>query len=101
VSDVAFYRRLPDESDRKHALVAADLSIEILSPGQNRFAQCEKCYWYLAVGSKQALLNDPEERIVELFGGEISRYRNGDVLPLDDVLPGLELSPAKIFARLV
>src|SRR5438477_7649301 len=66
--DVAFYRHRPHESARKHALEVADLAIEILSPRDDLEEQRAKCQWYLDHGAQIAMLVDPGERSVTLFG---------------------------------
>jgi Uma2 family endonuclease len=99
--DVAFYSRRPRSSRRKHALVAADLSIEILSPSDDLEWQQDKCRWYLQEGSSVALLVDPESRTIQLFtrnDPEPSTYaREMWLQVLDELLPGLRLTPERVF----
>ena len=101
--DVAVYvDRRPRENERRQAIDAADLSIEILSPGDDRLQLRAKCRWYLQHGSKSALLLDPEAELAEYFRpvGAWDTYAGTRVLPLDDILPGLDLTPQAIFAIL-
>ena len=102
--DVAFYRQRPRTSTRKHALVAADLSIEILSPRDDVDEQRAKCRWYLEQGGQFALLVDPAtpRRCVELFGPDAAhgQFYDATRLPLEQLLPGLNLTPDAIFAIL-
>jgi Uma2 family endonuclease len=101
--DVAVYvDRRPRESARREALDLADVSIEILSPDDSRLQLRAKCRWYLEHGSRAALLLDPEAEIAEYFGraGASDTYASTRVLPLDDILPGLDLTPQAIFAIL-
>src|ERR1700737_967774 len=65
--DVAFYRRRPRESARKHALEVADLAVEILSPRDDLDEQQAKCKWYVEHGAQVAMLVDPGRRSVTLF----------------------------------
>src|SRR5919202_1934819 len=100
--DVSVYRARPPENARKHALTVADLSIEIRSPRESLLQQRAKCRWYLEQGSRAALLLDPEAESAEYFGpaGASDTYVGTRVLPLNDILPGLDLTPQAIFAVL-
>jgi Uma2 family endonuclease len=103
LADVAVYvDRRPRENQRRQAIDAADLPIEILSPDDDRLRLRAKCRWYLQRGSKAALLLDPEAEIAESFGPARvwNAYVGTQVLPLEDVLPGLDLTPEAIFAIL-
>jgi Uma2 family endonuclease len=101
--DVGYYRGgKPRLGRAQDALRVADLVVEILSPSDDREQARDKCRWYLAQGASAALLLDPQTDIAEYFG-------SGDVwdaclgtrkLPLDDILPGLELNAAGLFAIL-
>jgi Uma2 family endonuclease len=100
--DVSVYRSRPPGSERKHALRVADLSIEIRSPRESLLQQHAKCRWYLEQGSQAALLLDPDTEIAEYFGpaGAWEAYVGTRVLPLEDILPGLDLTPQAIFTIL-
>jgi Uma2 family endonuclease len=101
--DVAYYRGgRPALGKAQDALRVANLVIEILSPNDDREQQREKCRWYLAQGADAALLLDPQAEIAEYFssGSVWEAYLGMHNLPLDDILPGIELSPAGIFAIL-
>lgn len=100
--DVSVYRTRPPENERKHALKVADLSIEIRSAGESLLQQRAKCRWYLEQGSHAALLLDPDTEIAEYFGPARAwdTYIGTRVLPLEDILPGLDLTPEAIFAVL-
>ena len=100
--DVSVYGTRPPENARKHALRVADLSIEIRSPRESLLQQRAKCRWYLEQGSRAALLLDPDTETAEYFGpaGASDTYAGTRVLPLDDILPGLDLTPRAIFAIL-
>lgn len=97
--DVAFYRRKPRESRRKHALEIASLSIEILSPRDDLDEQVATCRWYIEHGGQVALLIDPEERSVTRFqaDGEIDVWAPPSTLAF---LPGLEYALDEVFSVL-
>jgi Uma2 family endonuclease len=80
----------------------ANLVIEILSPNDVHEQQRDTCRWYLAQGADAALLLAPQVEIAEYVGsGSMwEAYLGVRNLPLDDILPGMELSPAGIFAVL-
>ena len=61
-----------------------------------------KCRWYVEQGSRAVLLLDPEAEIAEYFGpaGTWDAYLGTRVLPLEDILPALDLTPQAIFAIL-
>ena len=75
----------------------ADLVIEIRSPSDDLKQQRDKCRWYLEQGASAALLLDPYTETAEYFGprGVVDAYLGTHRrLPLDDILPGLELNAA-------
>ena len=97
--DVAFYRRRPRESARKHALEVADVAVEILSPRDDQEEQRAKCQWYVDHGARVAMLVDPGQRSVTLFEsvGQVEVVLSGGTLAL---LPGFELALDDIFSVL-
>jgi Uma2 family endonuclease len=100
VPDLAFYRegRVPSGG---YATSAPDLVIEIASPGQSRDELAAKCRWYVEQGSSLALLVDPEELSISAFSaGHQQKLCGADVLPLEPVLPGLQLSIDEVFSAL-
>lgn len=107
VPDVAFYSqdRLPLDADGNwidHPTTAPDLVVEIYSPGQeDRRELVLKAAWYVEQGVRIVLLVDPDRRRVTAFtpGGE-SAFESTQPLPLAEVLPGLQLTPAELFAAL-
>jgi|SRR5579859_6721743 len=107
VPDVSFYRqeRLPlDEAGEyiDHPTTPPDLVVEIYSPGQeDRRELVLKVAWYVEQGVRIVLLVDPDRRRITSFApnGE-SVFETTEPLPLGDVLPGLELTPAELFAAL-
>jgi hypothetical protein len=48
-------------------VVADDLAIEIVSPGQSPVTVGARCGWYVEHGTGQAVLVDPERRTVHLY----------------------------------
>ena len=100
--DVSAYRARPPENAQKHALTVADLSIEFRLPHESLLQQRAKCRWYLEQGAQAALLLDPDTEIAECFtpAGAWEAHTDTRVLPLDDILPGLDLTPRPIFAIL-
>jgi len=119
VPDVAVYvDHRPRENERKQALVVADLSIEIISPGQTREQQEAKCAWYIGQGGRFAMLIDPPRRELSVWVkstaansvGAQARYGTAPgtsmtspdepIAELEDLLPELTLSAQAIFAVL-
>src|SRR6266567_5878183 len=107
VPDVAFYRqeRLPlDQAGNwiDHPTTPPDLVVEIYSPGQeDRRELVVKAAWYVEQGVRTVLLVDPERRRVTSFtaNGE-AIFETTQPLPLAEILPGLQLTPAEVFAAL-
>jgi Uma2 family endonuclease len=119
VPDVAVYvGQRPRENERKQALVVADLSIEIISPGQTREQQEAKCAWYLRQGGRVAMLIDPPRRELSVWVTSASTHSVGvqarygtapgtsttspdePIGELEERLPGLNLSAQAIFSVL-
>ena len=105
--DLAVYRR--DHVPRDQAgqvaedfVTPPDVAVEILSPGQSRRAQIERCRWYVEHGVPLAIFADPLRRSVRLFrpGADSGDLRGADVLDLSDVIAGLRLTVDDFFAPL-
>ena len=114
----AYVGRPPAENDRKQATTVADLSIEIISPGQTREQQEAKCEWYIRQGGRFAMLIDPPRRELSVWVKSAStnsvdaqaRYGttpriyttspDETIGELEDLLPGLNLSAQSIFSVL-
>ena len=61
----------------------------------------KECAWYVEQGSSVALLVDPEEFSITAFSpGQEQTLRGGEMVPLEAVLPGLELSVDEVFTAL-
>jgi Uma2 family endonuclease len=89
-------------SQKVPATTPPDLVVEIYSPGQeDRRDLVVKAAWYVEQGVRIVLLVDPEHRRITSFtpDGE-SVFQSSQVLPLEGVLPGLQLTPGELFAAL-
>ncbi len=101
--DVSFWsaERLPlDQEPEGYPAVAADLCVEILSPG-NRWPQIlVKLAEYFAAGVRMVWIVDPEDRTVKVYRsvdqGRI--YHESAELDGEDVLPGFCCRVAELFA---
>ncbi len=72
VPDVAVYRwdRIPRTVSGRLANVfrtPPDIAVEIISPGQSRADQIDRCRWYIEHGARVALLVDPRDEPVTAF----------------------------------
>lgn len=107
VPDVSFYcqDRLPIDVGGHyiaHPTTPPDLVAEIYSPGQeDRRELVLKAAWYVEQGVRLVMLVEPDRRRVTSFtsDGEVV-FDTTQPLQLDDVLPGLRLTPAELFAAL-
>lgn len=79
-----------------------DLAIEILSPGQSRTDLAAKCHWFADHGAAVALLVDPQRETIAAFrpDGSATILREADIVDFADVLPGLQITVAGVFAWL-
>ncbi len=82
--------------------IAPDWIIEILSPDQSSTRVINKILFCLKNKTKLGWLIDPEERLVIVFKPqqEPEIKENEDILPVLDVLSGLQLSAANLFELL-
>jgi Uma2 family endonuclease len=101
VPDVVFYRRERLHVRRAPAdfVEAPDLAIEIISPGQTLADEVQKCLDFLENGTIVALLILPAEEAIFEFRQQqpLSVLRGSDLLPIDDLLPGLGLTVRDVF----
>lgn len=79
-----------------------DMVIEVLSPSTSAYDKKKKSALYCRYGVKEYWLVDPEDKLVEIFYLQEKSWRWGGVFDSEDVLvsdllPGLQLSVAKIF----
>ncbi|MEG3841606.1 Uma2 family endonuclease [Microcoleus sp. herbarium14] len=79
--------------------IVPDWTIEILSPDQNPTRVINNILFCLNHGAKLGWLIDPEERLVIVFKPQQQPEikENEDILPVLDVLSGLQLSAANLF----
>ncbi len=82
--------------------IAPDWIIEIISPDQSSTRVINKILFCLKNKTKLGWLIDPEERLVIVFKPqqEPEIKENEDILPVLDVLSGLQLSAANLFELL-
>ena len=86
----------------EYTTIAPDLVVEIVSPGQSRTEQDDRCRWFVQHGVLTALRVDPQRRTVRVFrvAGESGDLRGDAVIDLGDVAPGLRFTVDEIFAVL-
>ena len=101
--DVAFVRadRFPaGTKPTGFPALAPDLVVEVLSPTDRRTDAIAKCTWWIEVGARLAWLVDPERQAVLAFTADDLPHRlvPGDTLDGGDVIPGLSIPVADIFA---
>ncbi len=100
--DAAFVRaeRLPPPEERIGFLrIAPDLAVEIISPSDRRGAVRRKIAAYLAHGTPVVVAVEPRRRTVTVHrpGQLPTVLHEGDVLSVEDVLPGFHLPVAELF----
>jgi Uma2 family endonuclease len=107
VPDVSVFRwdRIPRNAAGELAdecRLAPDVAIEILSPGQSTTRLMRRCLWYVEHDVRIALLVDPEDRSVFVFGpgGATRALRGTDPIDFGDVIPGFQLRVQELFAAL-
>jgi Uma2 family endonuclease len=83
-------------------LVAPDIAVEIVSPGQSVNALVRRCLTYVSLGVRVALLVDPKDESVIVFrpGQSAQALRGTDEINLEDVLPGFVVTVARVFRAL-
>ena len=100
--DVAFwsYERLPaDQTPEVYPDVAADLCVEVISPGRSRSKIQPKVAEYLKRGVRMVWLLDIEDRSVTICRGpgEGRVLWDTSILTGEDVLPGFSCPVADLF----
>ncbi len=100
--DVAFWsaERLPlDQMPEVYPDVAADLVVEVLSPGSRRQAVQDKIREYLNRGVRMIWIVDPEARSVTVYrqASEGRLLWEDATLTGEDVLPGFQCRVAEFF----
>ena len=107
VPDIAVYRwdRIPRDAAGEvldDFFEPPDIAVEIRSPGQRISALMRRLHSFVSAGARAAVLLDPARKIVTLVraDGGVAELRAGDVLDLDDIIPGLRLDVAAVFDEL-
>lgn len=107
VPDVSVYRweripRTPSGRVASDFTSAPDIAMEIVSLGQSVKRLARRCRWYVANGVHVALLVDPTDESIILFrpDAEPRTLRGTDVIDVSDLVPGLTLTVAAVFATL-
>jgi len=74
--------------------------VEVLSATDRRSAALSKCGWWLEAGTSLVWLVDPERRAVTVFTPDEPPciLGEGDTLDGGEVIPGLSVPVADIFA---
>jgi len=80
--------------------IIPEIAIEVLSPSETTRMITRKLKQYFAAGVKEVWLFDPEAREVDIWTGPSlpDRALTADDVLTSSLLPGLELSLAKVFA---
>lgn len=102
-ADVAFvsHERMKDvENLDKFLPFAADLAVEVLSPGNTIDEIEEKVDFYFAAGSRAVWVFNPKKRAVAVYGSpfDVRILGEQDTLDGGEVLPGFALDLSKLFA---
>jgi Uma2 family endonuclease len=98
--DVAFVSAARMQSSAGYIYGAPDLAIEVISPSERSTDIQKKLREYLRHGVKQVWNIYPEqaEIVVHLADGSARTYGLGDTISGGDLLPGLTLTVADVFA---
>jgi Uma2 family endonuclease len=100
-ADVLFisHERLAKATTDDFLDVAPELVIEIMSPSDRWSEVRRKLREYLAAGVAVVLVVEPDERIISAFRSltDVQEFTAEDVLVMEDVLPGFQLSLAGLF----
>ncbi len=102
--DVAFLAadRIPEAGlPAGYVTGAPDLAVEVVSPSNTLAEVRAKVLDYLAAGARAVWVVEPRTRGVTVYaaGGGVRDLGPGDELDGDEVLPGLRLPVAALFAR--
>lgn len=87
---------------QRGAFAPPDIAIEIMSPGQSRREQLDRCRGFVANGGRAALLFEPlTQSVTEVRPDAAERvYREPDTIDLGDIVPGLVLAVGDLYADL-
>lgn len=80
---------------------APELVVEILSPNDRWGEVRQKLREYFGIGVWGVLVVDTKESVIELYRSptDVREFRPGDMLPLEEILPGFVLPVARVFTR--
>jgi Uma2 family endonuclease len=79
--------------------LAPDLAVEILSPSERSADTGQKIADYIAAGTVQVWVVDPEGHQIDVHMKEgVKTYGEDDALDLEPPFPGLEITPGTFFA---
>jgi Uma2 family endonuclease len=99
--DVAYIRRerIPPGLDRGYFPGAPDLAVEVLSPGDTYSETLEKVHDWLNAGTLAVWVIDPRRQRATVYDadGTAKTLEVGDVLRHPTLLPGFELTLARVF----
>lgn len=104
--DISFIRwsKLPNRNLPTQAILelAPDLAVEILSASNTEEEMQQKLREYFLAGTEVVWFVDPVRRVIVVHAavGSETTLSEGDILPGDPVLPGLNLPVSKIFEKL-
>jgi Uma2 family endonuclease len=102
--DVSFVARgrFPGEQvPEDFSEVVPDLAVEVLSPRDRSRDVLDKVGEYLQVGVRMVLVIDPKRGRAAAYKSltDVTRFVLEDVIPFDDVLPGLSLRLSEILEQ--
>lgn len=95
------YERLPKTWQYNEACpVPPELVIEIISPGQTMQEFVDKAKNYFAAGVARVWVIEPEAMSIRVFFSAVqSRVYTDDILMIDSLLPGFELTVKQLFTE--
>jgi len=107
VPDASYYRkeRLQLRAPKRFVQLAdaPDIAVEVVSPEQGVIGLIGRCLRYLELGVSISILAAPDDEAVLVFRpGQPMRVLQGDDrIDLDDLLPGFDLTPRRLFDSIV
>lgn len=93
--------RYAQRKSRSYLDVAPELIAEVLSPDDSWSDVMQKLREYFGIGVRLVWVVDPKARRVYAYRSttDVREFGEGDVLPGDEVLPGLTVPLAEIFEQ--
>ncbi|MEA5550128.1 Uma2 family endonuclease [Anabaena cylindrica UHCC 0172] len=98
--DVSFVRadRLK-QSTEDYAELVPDLVVEVKSKTDSLEKLRKKIQEFISLGSQVGILINPKTRTLEVYrSGKKKIFKDGDILTLPDLLPGLEVAISEIWS---